>query len=108
MYVVEYVEGVIYRIYPKILPTTTEQYSLGSDNDEIFCQVGFFKSLNKSGYVECVPLELVFSGTTDGINLEENIKLNVRNQNLEKFEFKNLDLQEFVEITNATWTEIIK
>ena len=92
MYVVEYIEGVIYRIYPKNLPTTTEQYSLGSSNDEIFCQAGFFKSLNKSGYVECVPLELVFSGTTHGINLEENIKLNIRNQNLEQFEFKNLDL----------------
>ena len=67
---------------------------LGSTNEEIFCQIGFMKLFNESGYTECVPLELGLSVVgKKGIDLQKNIKLNVKNQNLEQFEFKDLKLR---------------
>ena len=95
MYVLSYNDGGIYRIYPKDPPSLTEQYSLGSTSDEIFCQIGFMKLFNESGYTECVSIESGLSIINkEGVNFNKSIKLNAKNQNLEQFEFRDLNLSD--------------
>ena len=95
MYVLSYNDGGIYRIYPKDPPSLTEQYSLGSTSDEIFCQIGFMKLFNESGYTECVSIESGLSIINkEGVDFNKSIKLNAKNQNLEQFEFRDLNLSD--------------
>ena len=95
MYLLSYFDGSIYRIFPKEPLSPAEQYMLGSTNNEIFCKNGLMKITNEYDKIECISFKSILNKIDTKIFDKNNsIKLNAKNENLEQYEFKNLNFSQ--------------
>jgi aldose sugar dehydrogenase len=107
MYLVSYLDGAIYRIFPKEPLDLNSQYiALEKNIEDLICKRGFMVNpINKTN-LECIPLKSGLSILSENDEKNMMIKINARNQNLQDIELKNLNLS-YSDFTNATFGNII-
>jgi len=101
MYLVSYLNGEIYRIFPKEPIELNLQYTDPENNlDNLVCKRGFMVNPIDKINLECVSLKSGLSILNEHSNENIIIKINARNQNLQGIELENLNLS-YSDFTNA-------
>ena len=107
MYLISYLDGVIYRIFPKDpLPINSQYAVLGNHSDNLICKKGLMIDPTNKTRSDCISLKLGFSKLSEYKTKNTVTKINARNQNLQEIELKNLNLS-YSDFRNATFGHIL-
>jgi len=98
MYVVAFVDGSIYKIYPKEPFSPLKQYQSGVPHKKIVCKQSLMPIISKTGYVYCVQPKTA-------ITLINVLNWSIDHPEMPKIELKNQDLQgldfEYLNLSNS-------
>ena len=98
MYVVAFVDGSIYKIYPKEPFSPLKQYQSGVPHKKIVCKQSLMPIMSKTGYVYCVQPKTA-------ITLIDVLNWSIDHPEMPKIELKNQDLQgldfEYLNLSNS-------
>ena len=107
MYLVSFLDGTVYRIFPNEPLDLNSQYiDLEKNIDNLICKRGFMVNQIDKTNLECIPLKSGLSKLSENDKNNIMIKINARNQNLQEIELKNLNLS-YSDFTNATFGNFI-
>jgi len=98
MYVVAFVDGSIYKIYPKEPFSPLKQYQNDVPHKKIVCEQSLMPIMSKTGYVYCVQPKTA-------ITLIDVLNWSIDHPEMPKIELKNQDLQgldfEYFNLSNS-------